>query len=196
MTNRHPSGRYDQHHPELCCCNNHCRYRTRTRYIRVYHRRLVHGRQLILRWGLQEIRMDHCPEPTETCFAAASPTFRTTSRCDGSSSTHDIHIRFPERRLDGARRPSVCIHSKQTTYAQHGSSNYPQHPTALPPEPAPIPNSSEPPTSGFKPVPTTEKPAGVQPQSTSQAVKNRSPSKRAEASRSSWQNFGRGGSRR
>ena len=71
----------------------------------------------------------------------------------------------------------------------------PQYPAALPPEPIPILNRPEPSTSGFNPVPTIEKPAGVQPQFTSQPVKNRSPSKRAEASRSGWQSFNRGGSR-
>jgi len=50
-------------------------------------------------------------------------TFRTTSRHDGSTPTHDICIRFQEPRLDDARRPSVCIHSKQTADAQRGSFN-------------------------------------------------------------------------
>ena len=71
-----------------------------------------------------------------------------------------------------------------------------QHPAALPPEPAPTPNLPEPSTSWFKPVPIAENPVGVQPQSTPQVVKTRSPSKRAEASRSGWQTFSRGGSRR
>ena len=64
-----------------------------------------------------------------------------------------------------------------------------QHPAPFPLEPAPIQNPPEPWTSGFKS-------AGVRPQFTSQLAKNRSPSKRAEASCSGWQSINRGGSRR
>jgi len=52
-------------------------------------------------------------QPTETCFTAASPTSRTTSRYDGSSSTHDVYIQFQGRRLDDARR-TLRPHPLQT----------------------------------------------------------------------------------
>ena len=50
-------------------------------------------------------------------------TFRAISRYDGSAPTNDAYIQLQERRLDDARRPSVRIHSKQTSDAQHGLSN-------------------------------------------------------------------------
>jgi len=69
------------------------------------------------------------------------------------------------------------------------------HPTP-PPEPAPTPNPPEPLKSGFKPILIAENSVVIQPQPTSQPVKNPSTSKRAESSRSGWQSFNRGGSRR
>ena len=71
------------------------------------------------------------------------------------------------------------------------------HPAPPPPEPAPIPNLPGPSGSGFRPIPITEKPTQVQPQSTSaQTIKGPSVGKRAEALRSGWQSFSHGGSRR
>ncbi|KAF9645014.1 hypothetical protein BDM02DRAFT_3120922 [Thelephora ganbajun] len=72
----------------------------------------------------------------------------------------------------------------------------PQHPNPPPLEPIPIPSLPEPSTSGLKPIPIVGNPTYIQPQPTPQPVRNSSVSKRAEASRSGWQNFSRGGSRR
>ena len=72
----------------------------------------------------------------------------------------------------------------------------PHHPSPPPPEPAPIPNPPEPSTSGFNPIPIVGQPAQIQPQPTYQPVKKTTVDKRAEASRSGWQSFARGGSRR
>lgn len=70
------------------------------------------------------------------------------------------------------------------------------YPIPPPPEPASTPNPPEPSNSGSKPILITEKPAKIQPQPTSQPAKNHPVGKRAEASRSGWQNFSRGGPRR
>lgn len=70
------------------------------------------------------------------------------------------------------------------------------YPTHLLPEPAPMQNPPEPQISGFKSIPMAENPTGVRPQPTSQPAKNRSAGKKAEASRSGWQSFKSGGSRR
>jgi len=72
----------------------------------------------------------------------------------------------------------------------------PQHQTPPSPEPAPTQNPPEPSTSGFRPIPVAKNTAQIQPQPTSQPVKNPSAGKRAEASRSGWQQFSRSGSRR
>jgi len=73
-----------------------------------------------------------------------------------------------------------------------------QHPSPPPPEPAPIRNLPEPSSSvsEYKLVATAEKPPQIQPQPASQPVKNPSVRRRAEASRSGWQSFNRGGSKR
>ena len=65
-----------------------------------------------------------------------------------------------------------------------------------PPEPIPAQNPPEPSTSGFKPIPVAEKPPQIQQQSGSRPGKNSSVGQRAESSRSGWQSFSRGGSRR
>ena len=70
------------------------------------------------------------------------------------------------------------------------------HPIPPPPEPAPIPNLPGSSGLGFRPIPVTDKPARVQSQSTPQPIKNPSTGKRAEASRSGWQSFNRGGPKR
>ena len=72
----------------------------------------------------------------------------------------------------------------------------PQHLAPPPPEPASIPHPPEPSGSGFRPISIAEKPTQMQPQSTSQPVKNPSTNKGAEASRSGWLKFNRGGPKR
>jgi len=72
----------------------------------------------------------------------------------------------------------------------------PRHQTPPPPEPALTQNPPEPSTSGFRSIPVAKKPAQIQPQPMPQPVKSPSAGKKAEASRSGWQKFNRGGSRR
>ena len=111
-------------YPEFCYCDNHSRYRTCTRTIgeeiRVYRRWLVNGQQPILRWELQETRIDSA---YRNLLHRLLPHLRNHPRYDSSSSTCGIYIRFQERRLDDARRSSVCVHFRQTADAQRGSSD-------------------------------------------------------------------------
>ena len=72
----------------------------------------------------------------------------------------------------------------------------PQHPAPSPPDLVPIHNPSEPSKSGLGLIPITGESAQIQPQPTSLPAKKPSVGKKAEASRSGWQNFNRGGPRR
>jgi hypothetical protein len=72
----------------------------------------------------------------------------------------------------------------------------PQHPAPPPPDLVPIPNPSEPSKSGLGSIPNVGESAHIQPQPTSRPAKKPSVGKKAEASRSGWQNFNRGGPRR
>ena len=70
------------------------------------------------------------------------------------------------------------------------------HPPPPPPEQAPTLNPSEPSITGFKPIPVAKNPVQIQPQPASRPAKNPSVGQRAESSRSGWQSFSRGGSKR
>ncbi|KAF9779776.1 hypothetical protein BJ322DRAFT_1086345 [Thelephora terrestris] len=70
------------------------------------------------------------------------------------------------------------------------------NPPPPPPEPIPVQNLPQPSTSGFKAIPVAKNPAQTQQQPASRQGKNPSVGQRAESSRSGWQSFNRGGSRR
>lgn len=70
------------------------------------------------------------------------------------------------------------------------------HQPPPPPEPVPTPNPLTPSTSGFKFIPLAENTPQIQQQPTSRPVKKPSATQRAESSRSGWQSFSRGGSKR
>ena len=91
--------------------------------------------------------------------------------------------------------PSASTPNRPLTPKVHDPTP-PHYPIPPPPEPAPIPNPPEPSTSGFNHIPIVKKPAQVQLPPTSQPIKKISTGKRAEASRSGWQSFSRGGSKR
>ena len=70
------------------------------------------------------------------------------------------------------------------------------HPPPHHPEQTPISNPPEPSTSGPKPIPVAQKPVQIQPKPVPRPVKNHPVGKGAESSRSGWQSFSRGGTRR
>ena len=128
----------------------------------------------------QKPRSPPPPEPSQVGPNLALPTSSASGFRSGGWTT-----------LEGP--PSASTVDRPLTPNRH---HLPPPPP--PPEEAPIPHPPEPSTSksGLEPIPVGEMPVEVQPKAVSRSAKNTSGSKRAESSRSGWQSFSRGGSRR
>jgi len=139
-----------------------------------------------LRRRLQKIRMDHCLELTgihSTAPSLSEPPLVMAVPPPLMTSTSG----FRSRGWTTLDVPPFASTSNRPLTPNVNRPILLQDSATLPPEPS---------ASGFKPTQIVKSPAGIQPQPESQAVKNRSPSKRVEALRSDWWNFCRRGSGR